>query len=261
MSERGRTWTLTMPSRPIARGESDYFPQGVPSRPLDATYEAHERAEMLGMVGAAEALGEGPRRTALLEEIRVLHELKALFDGRVLTLDESLAFEERVKAGKVVTVGRPPERAAAASAGQKMAQPLQTTFLPPEGTSSMFPIPERVRRRMGYDPDNALATRAYARTDDPSTSHEAAGSLTEEELRVSQRDVLDCFRRYGAMCDAEFLQVYRSHQGEHDWRQQSDSGLRSRRDELVDGGLMRDSGDKAPMVSGRRSIVWEVAAA
>lgn len=36
----------------------------------------------------------------------------------------------------------------------------------------------------------------------------------------------------------------------------SDSGIRSRRAELVERGLIEDSGERIPMRSGRMSIVW-----
>lgn len=90
---------------------------------------------------------------------------------------------------------------------------------------------------------------AVARSTDPGTSWEAARSITPEKLRESQQVVLMALRGLGPMTDerlcwhlAEYL---------------SPSGARSRRSELVAMGLVRDSGRKDVLRSGRRAIVWE----
>jgi hypothetical protein len=96
---------------------------------------------------------------------------------------------------------------------------------------------------------------ARARRADPPTSHAAAASLGD--LRPAQREVLQLFRRFGPMHDRALVEAAR-----HVGLEQSDSGLRSRRSELVEAGLVRDSGMEVQLTSAyqkpRGSIVWEL---
>lgn len=105
-----------------------------------------------------------------------------------------------------------------------------------------------------------LADEAYARNGDPWTSHAAASSLSAEDLRATQAAVLACFKRFGAMYHEELQATYESTRHACGWPQQSVSGLRTRTSELVDGGLIRDSGRTVKLASNKSSIVWEVAA-
>lgn len=94
---------------------------------------------------------------------------------------------------------------------------------------------------------------AVARRTDPSTSWEAARSVTG--IRKSQLDVLDTFR-YGPMTDEEAWSVY---EGIPHRRRQSVSGFRTRRAELVKARLIEDSGERRVGSTGRRMIVWKAA--
>lgn len=94
-------------------------------------------------------------------------------------------------------------------------------------------------------------TGAVARSSDPGTSWEAARRV--EGIRESQEAVLRVLRS-GPKTDEELV--------EHpDLHMQSPSGIRTRRAELRDQGLVRDSGRRAVGKTGRRMIVWEVAPA
>jgi hypothetical protein len=95
-----------------------------------------------------------------------------------------------------------------------------------------------------------------ARRSDPATSHAAAASV---DLRDSHRAVADCFDAYVELTDEELLRVYRARQVGHVYPAQSDSGLRTRRRELVDLGVLENSGRKARMETGRMAIVWTLA--
>lgn len=97
---------------------------------------------------------------------------------------------------------------------------------------------------------------ARARSTDPATSHAAAASLGD--LRPSQAAVLALFQELGPMADEALLISYRERAVEPS---QSDSGLRSRRAELVDQGLLEDSGERGLTGSGRATIVWRIPAA
>lgn len=95
---------------------------------------------------------------------------------------------------------------------------------------------------------------AHARRTDPETSHAAAASLTPTALRASQSEVLNILRQ-GPMHDQRIAQVAM------DWHtKQSPSGLRTRRRELVDAGLVEDSGRRETLTSGYKSVVWQLTA-
>jgi hypothetical protein len=92
-----------------------------------------------------------------------------------------------------------------------------------------------------------------ARELDPSTSHQAASSVTG--LAFSYRVILGALRDYGPMNDENLIKVWRKTQT----KTASDSGIRSRRSELAATGLVIDSGERQRMDSGRMSIVWSIA--
>lgn len=93
---------------------------------------------------------------------------------------------------------------------------------------------------------------AHARKTNPETSHEAAASV--KGIRASQAAVLSVFRDAGrSMCDDEMERLYLATTG---LPQQSESGVRTRRKELVDAGKLRDTGQRTVLPSGRRAILW-----
>lgn len=98
-------------------------------------------------------------------------------------------------------------------------------------------------------PPQVSPLRAVARRSDPGTSWEAAESVTG--IRESQAEVLALFREHGPMTDEEARARYRG--------RQSVSGFRTRRSELVDRGLVRDTGERRRMTTGRRAVVWAAA--
>lgn len=94
-------------------------------------------------------------------------------------------------------------------------------------------------------------TTPRARRTDPATSHTAASSVAH--LRHTQQVVLTLLRLEGGQTDEELLLLWNDRIADRI----SPSGLRTRRAELVDMGLVRDSGDRRPLQSGRMAIVWE----
>lgn len=92
---------------------------------------------------------------------------------------------------------------------------------------------------------------AVARWADPETSHEAACSLGD--LTDAQTEVLELFQRFGAMIDEGVEQRARQV-----GVRQTVSGLRTRRLELCDAGLLRWSGEWSLNQRGNRSRVWEL---
>lgn len=96
--------------------------------------------------------------------------------------------------------------------------------------------------------------RAHARRTDPQTSHDAAASIAADQLRDSQRAVLDVLRHHGPIDDHTLEGIY----GMLDQLPpQSVSGLRTRRRELVERGLVADTGERVKLPSGRTAIVWK----
>lgn len=91
---------------------------------------------------------------------------------------------------------------------------------------------------------------AKARKNDPRTSHAAAESV--EDVTVTQEYVLRALRQ--PRNDIQLVDAYRQYKRAP---RASESGIRSRRAELVDAGLVVDSGKKVKTPSGRWSIVWE----
>jgi hypothetical protein len=104
----------------------------------------------------------------------------------------------------------------------------------------------------------SLRDEAHARTTDPWTSHAAAASLSREDLRETQAAVLEAFRIQGPMHHEALIDLYEPKRWDMRWPQQSVSGLRTRTKELVDGGLLGDTGRVVILGSGRASKIWEV---
>lgn len=93
--------------------------------------------------------------------------------------------------------------------------------------------------------------QAHARLTDPDTSHAAAASVN---VRHSQQQVLALLREGPATDHALADRAYRR------GVTISPSGLRSRRSELVDAGLVEDTGLRERLPSGRHAAVWRVIA-
>lgn len=89
----------------------------------------------------------------------------------------------------------------------------------------------------------ARAPKARARAGDPETSYEAAQSVA---VTNGQRAVLAAFAAHGDMTDDALVGRV----------QLSPSGARSRRAELVDVGLIVDTGRRATSGTGRKMTVW-----
>lgn len=90
-----------------------------------------------------------------------------------------------------------------------------------------------------------------ARRTDPETSHEAAASVTD--LRARQAAVLVALRHLGPSTDERLVEQYPRI---FPAVPQSPSGLRTRRHELVAGGLVEWTGVKKVIASGRQARVW-----
>lgn len=93
---------------------------------------------------------------------------------------------------------------------------------------------------------------AFARKTDPTTSFEAAGSVINQT--TTQTYILMALVK--PMTDQALVKAFRALKGAPE---ASESGIRSRRAELVDLGLVVDTGKRVKLASGRHAIVWQVA--
>lgn len=102
------------------------------------------------------------------------------------------------------------------------------------------------------DEAEAAYRRRRARATDPDTSHAAAASQDPVRLRRSQEFVLAIIRNHPYGLTDEQLRVAVDSTG----YAISDSGLRTRRSELVRLRLVADSGRRELTDAGRHTIVW-----
>jgi hypothetical protein len=94
------------------------------------------------------------------------------------------------------------------------------------------------------------------RTTDPHTSHEAEISVVRvTQVQSAILQILSTMK----MHDEQLLRFYEAAMDVDAVPFASQSGVRSRRAELVDLGLVEDSGERVKTRSGRQSIVWQVA--
>jgi hypothetical protein len=90
---------------------------------------------------------------------------------------------------------------------------------------------------------------AHARNTDPITSHEAAASVND--ITKTQEFILKALVR--PRTDIDLVEAYRNLKLAP---RASESGIRSRRAELVRAGLIMDTGERVKLASGRNAIVW-----
>lgn len=88
-----------------------------------------------------------------------------------------------------------------------------------------------------------------ARHTDPQTSHEAAQSVTN--LTATKQSILKALNH--PRTDIDLIEAYRNLKTAP---RASESGIRSRRAELVVAGLVVDTGERRKLSSGRQAIVW-----
>ena len=95
-------------------------------------------------------------------------------------------------------------------------------------------------------------TTPRARNTDPTTSHQAAATVTG--VTETQQRILEAYRVNGAMSDEELCQRL----AVTTQQPVSVSGIRTRRCELVEAGQVYDTGKTRPTATGRAAIVWDI---
>ena len=102
-----------------------------------------------------------------------------------------------------------------------------------------------------------VTTPTPARTGDPDTSHAAAISVNRGTARAIHQWVIEQLTAFSeGLTHEQLWDRYES--VAPPLLRSSQSGLRTRVSELVRGGVVRDSGRRAPMRTGRQAIVWEL---
>lgn len=92
-----------------------------------------------------------------------------------------------------------------------------------------------------------------ARTTDPQTSHEAARSV--DNVTATQIAIIGLLT--GGLTDTDLVDLYRRNMRHGLVPLASESGIRTRRAELVARGLVQDTGERIRLASGRSAIVWK----
>lgn len=96
--------------------------------------------------------------------------------------------------------------------------------------------------------------RAYARHTDPAESHAAAASV--DDITGKQSAVLALVREAGPLTDYALVQLYQQQYRERGWPEQSDSGLRTRRNELYRKGYLARDAARGLLPTGRQAARW-----
>ena len=102
------------------------------------------------------------------------------------------------------------------------------------------------------------------RTTDPDTSRDAALSLDESKMTQTMKDILYCLRTFGPMIDEKLIEHHNALQYSRQIHEEecfyaSESGIRTRRSQLVKLGLVEDTGFRSPTrSSGKSAIVWSI---
>jgi hypothetical protein len=92
----------------------------------------------------------------------------------------------------------------------------------------------------------------HARTTDPQTSHAAAKSVSE--ISNTKKAILSLLRKH--QTDMQLVANYIKLVRQNKAPRASESGIRSRRAELVKLGFVKDTGKRDLSASNRQMIVW-----
>lgn len=107
-------------------------------------------------------------------------------------------------------------------------------------------------------------TTPRARAEDPENAHRAAARAAGD-LTLKQKSVLEVITTYGPMHDEHLVHFYREARTQQLARgfgalypDLTDSSIRSRRNELVGLGMVRDTGRETRTARGGPTTIWEV---
>ena len=98
---------------------------------------------------------------------------------------------------------------------------------------------------------------ALAHTNDPETSHESAASLNLKKNAQLKEVILDLLRRR-PRAQFQLTKFYVKFKRANDWPDVKDDSVAKRLSELVQAGLVVDSGMKVESPYGKNVVVWAV---
>lgn len=101
-----------------------------------------------------------------------------------------------------------------------------------------------------------MKTKARARKTDPKTSHEAAESVKLGDMSETQRAIVSLLTLRDMTDEELFLRYFQGAETGH-WKHASQPGVRTRRAELVQKGVIRAKGF-AKTRFGRNCTVWGI---
>lgn len=240
------------------------FPYGVKEELIEVEYEPHE-AGMLAALGTRLHDPDPEVQREGMNEILVLHELKALTGARVLTEGDMI---ERGIEPLQVPAGYLPGTSQGTS--QVHEDPIQTTMIPPEGTESLlFRIPPTARKKLGMvepdnvgyvpveeplsDPDKKDIGKFHAPTSDAPDTERLAALSVYPRSGTQRRAVLDAIASAGerGLIDEEIAERLGMLANTE----------RPRRVELEQGGWVVNSGrTRKTAASGTEAAVWVLSA-
>lgn len=94
----------------------------------------------------------------------------------------------------------------------------------------------------------------HARVTDPQTSHDAANSVTN--TAQTKTAIVEIYKKFGPLTDPELIIKYYEMVAKGLAPNASESGIRTRRSELVTMGIIENTGFKEKLPSGRNAIIW-----
>jgi hypothetical protein len=94
----------------------------------------------------------------------------------------------------------------------------------------------------------------FARMSDPQTSHDAAESV--ENITPTKQTILTILNT--PKTDEELVRIFQAWASHGSAPKASESGIRSRRADLVKSGRVIDTGERREISTGRKAIVWQV---
>jgi hypothetical protein len=239
-----------------------------PGEVLEATYAEHEWPLVVSLRERMD--GGGEDALAAAGELRVIHELKALVGGGMLSPVEQERFEQTHK-----PMPTPRRRREVRDRRDDPPPPQVALFAGDENVESFFRIPEKARRKL-LEADNAAAALAASK------KMAAAGERDEEPLPdpaenrigkfsdpdasgapVTQRKAaIGVYPSTGTKRNGVLTAIVRA--GDRGMTDEDlyeatgwdENTVRPRRNELMNDGWIEDSNRTRRTPSGRDAVVW-----
>lgn len=150
-----------------------------------------------------------------------------------------------------LTVGPPPADFPTVAEAMRHAYPGADPEAYARSLAQDIPMRETPRDALTYEPPATPLPEAHARHTDPGTSHEAALGISPRLRELQEKVLLFAADNPDGFTDIDLNRHFDTH----------GSTYRTRRAELVEQGLIKDSGERrcyGAGGTGRRHIVWQI---